>query len=141
MESHTIDPPFLPYNCRHNKHTGTGPRHHTPSKHSMRGRACAYPPVEQAPEIVRLHLGKNASVWRAPLWLRLWKYGFRSVELKVPHWECLLQGFHPGPPAWGEHWGMVALFVHREVLFHIAMKHNSFFTCRNSLEVFCPLIP
>ena len=66
----------------------------------MRGRACAFPPVEKAPEIFRLHLGYNASVWRAPLWLRLWKYGFRSVQLQMPHWQCLLQGFHPGPPAW-----------------------------------------
>ena len=100
MEVQTIDPLLLPYDCRHSKHTGTGPRHHTPSKPSMRGRACAYPPVEQAPEIVRLHLGKNASVWRAPLWLSLWKCGFRSVELKMPHWEYLLQGLHPGPHAW-----------------------------------------
>ena len=41
----------------------------------------------------------------------------------------------------GEHWGMVSLFVHWDVLLQTAMKHNSFFTCRNSLEVFCPLIP
>ena len=68
----------------------------------MRGRACSYPPVEKAPERDRLHLGENASVWRAPLWLRLWKYVFRCVELKMPHWECLLQGLHPGPHAW---WG------------------------------------
>jgi len=41
----------------------------------------------------------------------------------------------------GEHWGMVSLFVHWDVLLQTAMKHNLFFTCRNSLEVFCPLIP
>ena len=57
LQDQTIDPPFLPYDCRHSKHTGTGPRHHTPSKHSMRGRACSYPPVEKAPERDRLHLG------------------------------------------------------------------------------------
>jgi len=57
MESPTIDPPFLPYDCRHNEHTGTGPRHHTPRKPSRRGRACSYPPVEKAPEIDRLPLG------------------------------------------------------------------------------------
>ena len=56
-EDPTFDPPFLPYACRHNKHTGTGPRRHTPSKHSMRRRACFYPPVEKAPEIDRLPLG------------------------------------------------------------------------------------
>jgi len=33
------------------------------------------------------------------------------------------------------------LFVQQDVLFQMAMKHNSFFTWRNSLEVFCPLIP
>ena len=101
LEDQTIDPPFLSFHCRHNKHIGTGPIHHTPRKPSMRGRTCSYPPVEKAPEIDRIHLGLKASVWRAPLWLRLWKYGFRSVELKLPHWECLLQGFHPGPQAWG----------------------------------------
>ena len=100
LQEQTIDTPFLPYDCRHNKHTGTGPRHHTPRKHSRRGRACSYPPVEKAPEIDRLHLGRNASVWRAPLWLRLWKYGFRSVERKMPHGECLRQGLHPRPQAW-----------------------------------------
>ena len=57
LEDQTIDPPFLPYDCGHNKHTGPGPRHHTPRKPSMRGRACTYPPVEKAPEIDRLHLG------------------------------------------------------------------------------------
>ena len=36
---------------------------------------------------------------------------------------------------------MVSLFVPWDVLFQMAMKHNSSFTCRNSLEVFCPLIP
>ena len=36
---------------------------------------------------------------------------------------------------------MVSLFLPWDVLFQIAMKHKSFFTCRNSLEVFCPLIP
>ena len=41
----------------------------------------------------------------------------------------------------GEHWGMVSLCVPRDVLFLTSMKHNSFFTWRNSLEVFCPLIP
>ena len=41
----------------------------------------------------------------------------------------------------GEHWGMVSLFVPWDVLFQMAMKHNSFFTWRNSLEVFCPRIP
>ena len=57
LEDPTFDPPFLPYACRHNKHTGSGPRRHTPSKHSMRRRACFYPPVEKAPEIDRLPLG------------------------------------------------------------------------------------
>ena len=55
MEDQTIDPPFLPYDCRHNKHTGARPTHHTPRKHSMRGRACSYPPVEKAPEIDQIH--------------------------------------------------------------------------------------
>jgi hypothetical protein len=41
----------------------------------------------------------------------------------------------------GEHWGMVSLFVPWDVLFQTAMKHNLFFTCRNSLEVLFPLIP
>ena len=41
----------------------------------------------------------------------------------------------------GEHWGMVSLFVPWDVWFQMAMKRNSFFTCRNSLEVFCPRIP
>ena len=41
----------------------------------------------------------------------------------------------------GEHGGMVSLLVPQEVFFQMAMKHNLFFTCRNSLEVFCPLIP
>ena len=36
---------------------------------------------------------------------------------------------------------MVSLCVPRDVLFLTSMKHNSFFTWRNSLEVFCPLIP
>ena len=36
---------------------------------------------------------------------------------------------------------MVSLFMHQVVLFQMAMKHNSFVTWRNSLEVFCPLIP
>jgi len=44
MEDQTIDTPFLPFDCRHNKPTGTGPMHHNPRKHSMRGRASAYPP-------------------------------------------------------------------------------------------------
>jgi len=57
LEDQTIDPPFLPSDCRHNKPTGTGPRHHTPRKLSMRGRACSYPPVEKAAEIDRLPLG------------------------------------------------------------------------------------
>ena len=100
LEDQTIDPPFLPYDCRHNKHTGTGPRHHTPSKPSMTMRAYSYPPVEKAPEIDRIHLGLKASVWRAPLWLRLCKYVFRGVELKMPHWEFSSLGLHPGPPAW-----------------------------------------
>ena len=41
----------------------------------------------------------------------------------------------------GEHWGMDFFFVHQDVLFQMAMKHNSFFTWSDSLEVFCPLIP
>ena len=41
----------------------------------------------------------------------------------------------------GEHWGMVSLFVHWDVLYQMARKHSSTFTCRNSLEVFCPRIP
>ena len=61
LEVQTIDPPFLPSDCRHNKPTGTGPRHHTPRKLSMRGRACSYPPVENAPEIDRLHLCSQGS--------------------------------------------------------------------------------
>ena len=36
---------------------------------------------------------------------------------------------------------MDSFFVPREVLFQMALKHNSFFTWRNSLEGFCPLIP
>ena len=36
---------------------------------------------------------------------------------------------------------MDCFFVPREVLFQMALKHNSFFTWRNSLEVFCPRIP
>ena len=36
---------------------------------------------------------------------------------------------------------MVSLFVPWDVLFLTSMKHNSFFTWRNSLEVFCPRIP
>ena len=36
---------------------------------------------------------------------------------------------------------MVSLCVPRDVLFLTSMKHNSFFTWRNSLEVFCPLMP
>ena len=36
---------------------------------------------------------------------------------------------------------MVSLFVPWDVLFQMAMKHNSFFTWRNSLEVFCPRMP
>ena len=35
----------------------------------------------------------------------------------------------------GEHWGMVSLFVPRDVLFQMAMKHNSLFTWRNSLDI------
>ena len=57
LEVQTSDPPFLPSDCRHNKHTGARPTHHTPRKYSMRGRACSYPPVEKAPERDRLHLG------------------------------------------------------------------------------------
>ena len=41
----------------------------------------------------------------------------------------------------GEHWGMVSLFVPWDVLFQMAKKQNSFFIFRNSLEVFCPLMP
>jgi len=41
----------------------------------------------------------------------------------------------------GEHWGMVSLFVHWDVLFQMSMKHNSFFIIRISLEVFCLLNP
>ena len=51
--------------------------------------------------------------------------------------RCYMQGLMPG----GEHWGMVSLFVHRDVLFQMAMKHKSFFTWRNSLGVFCSRIP
>jgi len=36
---------------------------------------------------------------------------------------------------------MVSLFVHWDVLYQMARKHSSTFTCRNSLEVFCPRIP
>jgi len=57
LEDQTIDPPFLPYDCGDNNHTGTRPKQYTASKPSMRGRACSYPPVEKAPEIDRLHLG------------------------------------------------------------------------------------
>jgi len=41
----------------------------------------------------------------------------------------------------GEHWGMVSLFVPRDILLLTSMKRNSFFKCRNSLEWFCPVIP
>ena len=51
--------------------------------------------------------------------------------------RCYMQGLMPG----GEHWGMVSLFVHRDILFQMAMKHTSFFTWRNTLGVFCPRIP
>ena len=74
-----------------------------------------------------------ASVWRAPLWLRLWKYAFRSVELKCPIGNVFFRGYIQGL--------MDFLFVPQDVLFQMAMKHNSFFTWRNSLEVFCPRIP
>ena len=57
LQDQTINPPFLRFDSRHNKHIGTGPIHHTPRKPSMRGRTCSYPPVEKAPEIDRLHLG------------------------------------------------------------------------------------
>ena len=40
-----------------------------------------------------------------------------------------------------KHCGMESFFVHWDALFQMAMKHNSFFTWRNSLEVFCPRIP
>ena len=36
---------------------------------------------------------------------------------------------------------MVSLFVPWDVLFQMAKKLNSFFIFRNSLEVFCPLMP
>ena len=36
---------------------------------------------------------------------------------------------------------MVSLFVPWDVLFQMAKKQNSFFIFRNSLEVFCPLMP
>ncbi len=126
LEDQTINPPFLRFDCRHNKHIGTGPIHHTPRKPSMRGRTCSYPPVEKAPEIDRLHLGENASVWRAPLWLRLWKYGFRSVELKISIGNVFFSGKIQGLLLGGEHWGMVSLCVPWDVLFQMAMKRNFF---------------
>jgi len=36
---------------------------------------------------------------------------------------------------------MVSLFVQQDVLFQMAMKQNSFFIFRKSIEVFCPLMP
>ena len=52
-----------------------------------------------------------------------------------------MRGYIQGLTLGGEHWGMVSLFVQQDVLFQMAMKHNSFFTWRNSLEVFCPRMP
>ena len=40
-----------------------------------------------------------------------------------------------------KHCGMESFFGHWDALFQMAMKHNSFFTWRSSLEVFCPLNP
>ena len=55
--------------------------------------------------------------------------------------NVFVKGYIQGLMLGGEHWGMDCLFVPWDVLFQMAMKHNSSFTCRNSLEVFCPLIP
>ena len=52
-----------------------------------------------------------------------------------------MRGYIQGLTLGGEHSGMDSFFVPREVLFQMALKHNSFFTWRNSREVFCPRIP
>lgn len=49
------EPPFLPYNCGHNKHVSTGPSHHTTSQHPKRERAWSYQPVENPPDLSRFN--------------------------------------------------------------------------------------
>ena len=68
------------------------------------------------------------------------------MDSEVWSWKCpignvFLRSYILGLMLGGEHCCMVSLFVPQEVLFQMSMKHNSFFTCRNSLEVFCPRIP
>ena len=60
---------------------------------------------------------------------------------KCPIGNVFFRGYIQGLTLGGEHWGMASLFVPWDVLFQMALKHNSFFTWRNSLEVFCPRIP
>ena len=60
---------------------------------------------------------------------------------KCPIGKVSLRGYIQGLTLGGEHSGMDSFFVPREVLFQMALKHNSFFTWRNSREVFCPRIP
>ena len=59
----------------------------------------------------------------------------------MPHWECLRQGLHPRPQAWWRALGHGLLVCALGCLVSNAMQHDSFSTCRNSLEVFSPLIP
>jgi len=43
--------PIIPYNYGHRKQAGSGLSHHTTNQHPKKKRACAYPPVENQPEI------------------------------------------------------------------------------------------
>jgi len=59
----------------------------------------------------------------------------------IPIGTVFFRGYIQGLMLGGEHWGMDSFFVPWDVLIQMAMKHSSLFTCRNSLEVFCPRIP
>jgi len=71
--------------------------------------------------------------------------GYGNMHAQM--WSCkwtignvFLRGSIQGLLLGGEHWGMVSFFVPWDILFQMALKHNSFFTCRNSLEILCPRI-
>ena len=55
MEDQNWESPSLPYNFGHHKQAGTGPSHHTTSKHPTIRRDFAYQPVANPPELPHFH--------------------------------------------------------------------------------------
>ena len=142
MEDKKKDPTYLTVNWRHHKQAGTGPFHHNIRQHPKKGRACVYPPVENLPAISQFHSQLKFLCFG---WLA-YGSGYRHVcswesRCSFPLWNIFFSGDIKGLVLGWMQWGMFLLFVLWDEVFQMAVKHESFVTCRKIIEVVGLLVP